>query len=389
MKGPSNLVKLMKFSPFLMFCFLLQQSKCSAQPLNRDLKDGGSPVNWNRGKDIVFKEFPKEYSKETKKLLDSMAIWTARSFGTLSGFATPASSIEWHAIYLPKPVNRPIAAYQLKATIPVGTGAGLLTISANDLSMFGQPFLLNGNTRSLLEAVERKDSGVYSTSWQYAHPDRGGKTSLVKAWLICFTDSLPYVVVDRREYFEEAIKELETAKDSVKWEIRLEMPGKNAQAEEAYRKNELREIANSFTGNDRLQRERDFWIIYKPDSVFQEDTLNSRAAVIIEKTKLIKHLLESLKELSKPAFVSAPAVAFEGLEDGLPGARILARPRPDYFRRSVPPERPQFLVVTWQYDSEDVAAADLGEVIGKELDLTALRDILRQVRPFYSAVKKK
>jgi len=383
MKKQNGLTKLTKFGAYLIFLF--QYVVCSAQPMNENSKNASSPrVYWSNVKDADLKALPKEYSRDAKKVIDSMAIWTDRSFNKLSGFSASGSTIEWHAIYLPKPECTPyIAAYEMRATIPVGVGTGLLTIAANDLSNLGQPFLLNGHSRWLIGSLEQKDSGIYSTRWERHYEDSSGKTKVVKAWLICFTDSLPYVVVDRREYFEEAIKELDASKDSIKREIGLERPGKNARQEEAFRKSELQAIDNSFQGNERLQRERDFFLTYKPDSVSQEDTLNVWAAVIIEKTKLIKDLLQSLKNLNKPAFVSSPAVAFEGLEDGMPGARILTRLRPGYFRNNMPPERPQFLVLTWQYDSDNVDAANLGETLGKELDLTGLRDILQQGRPFY------
>jgi hypothetical protein len=382
MKRQNGLTKLTRFRAYLISLIIVfQQVVCPAQPLNKNSKNASPLASWSKEKDIVFKAFPKEYSKEVKKIIDSMAIWTARSLDKLSGFSALGSTIQWHAIYLPKPESPPyIPAYRMEATIPAGTGNGLLTIAANDLSTLGQPFLLNGHSRYLIGSLEQRDSGIYSTGWERASEDSSGKTNTVKAWLISFTDSLPYVVVNRREYFEEAIKELDASKDSIKRAIRLEMRGKDAQQEEAFRKSELQAIANSFRGNDRLQRERDFLLTYKPDSVFQNDTLNARAAVIIEKTKLLKDLLESLKTLNKPAFVSAPAVAFEGLEDGMPGARLLTRLRPGYFRKNAPPERPQFLVLTWQYDSDNVDAAHLGETIGKELDLIALRKMLQIIK---------
>ena len=384
MKKQNGLTKGTQFRAYLIsLIFIFQQLVCSAQPLNKNSKHTSPPANWSRGKDIVSKAFPKEYSKDAKKIIDSLASWTSRSFNKLSGFAASESTIKWHALYLPKPESAPeIAAYQMKATIPVGTGTGSLTIAANELSTLGQPFLLNGHSRWLIGSLEQKDSGVYSTGWECAHEDSSGKTKMVKAWLICFADNLPYVVVSRREYFEDAIKELNASKDSMKRAIGLEMHGRDAQQEEAYKKNELQTIDNSFRGTEALQRKRDFLLSYIPDSVGQDDTLKVRAAVIIEKQKLLKDLLESLKTLDKPAFVSAPAVAFEGLEDGMPGARLLTRLRPGYFRKNIPPERPQFLVLTWQYDSDNIDAAKLGETIGKELDLIALRDILRQERPF-------
>jgi hypothetical protein len=370
--------------------FLCQQIVSIAQPLNKSSKNFSPPASWIKTKDTVYKAFPKEYSREVKKILDSMAVWMAGSLNKLGGFGTPTSAIEWHALYLPKPESsQSVATYEMKATIPVGTGTGLLTLAVNDLSNIGQPLLLNGHSRWLIGSMEQKDSGIYSTRWERANEDSTRKPKGINSWLICFSDSLPYAFVDRREYFEEALMELDASKDSIKQEIRVETHGKNAQQEEAYIKSELQAIANSFTGNNRLQRERDFWLIYKPDSAFEEDTLNARAALIIEKTNLIKGLQESLKNLYKPAFVSGPAIAFEGLEDGLPGARMLYRLRPGYFRKNMQPERPQFLVLSWQYDSGNVDAAKIGETIGKELDLISLRDVLRQTRPFYSAPKKR
>ena len=111
--------------------------------------------------------------------------------------------------------------------------------------------------------------------------------------------------------------------------------------------------------------------------------------MIIEKTDLIKSLLESLKDLKKPAFVSAPAIEFDGLEDGMAEARFLAHSNPAYFKTNIARERPQFLVITWQYDPEDADAVALGATMQKELDFVALRHILQQSRPFYFVPKKK
>jgi hypothetical protein len=388
MKKLNGLTKHTTFRACLIFLIILfQQIACIAQPLNKNSKKISPPVNWIKTKDTIYKAFPKEYTRDATKILDSIAIWAANSLNKIGGFSTSASAIEWHALCLPKSESPPnVAMYEMKATIPAGTGTGLLTIAANYLSNLGQPLLVNGHARWLIGSLEQKDSGVYSTEWQRTNEDSTRKSKVIKSWLICFADSLPYVLVDRKEYFEEAIKELNASKDSIKQAIRLETHGKNAQQEEAYRKSELQAIANSFRGNDRLQRERDFWQVYKPDSAFEEDTLNFRASLIIEKTELIKGLQESLKNLYKPAFVSGPAIAFEGLEDGLPGARMLCRLRPGYFRKNLQPERPQFLVLSWQYDPDNIDAAKLGETIEKELDLIALRDVLQQGRPFYSAL---
>jgi hypothetical protein len=364
---------------------LLQNTECAAQTIDKNAIPLTPIINWTKGKDSVLKGFPKEYSKDAKKIADSMAIWAAHAFVSLSGFSASGSEIEWHALYLPRPANTPsVAVYQLKVAIPIGGGTGFLTIAANDLSILQQPLVLNGQTRWLIRPLQRQDTGVFSI-----HLDSIGNSKLVRSWLICYSDSLPFDTVSRREYFEESLKELNAQKDSVKRDINHVMRGKTAQQEEAYRQNELQTIDNNFTGNEREQKKRDFLVSYKPDSAFQEDTLKVRAAVIIEKTDLIKSLLESLKDLKKPAFVSVPAIEFDGLEDGMPRARFLAHANPAYFKTNIARERPQFLVITWQYDPEDADAVALGAIMQKELDFVALRHILQQSRPFYFVPKKK
>ncbi len=369
----------------ILLTWLLQNMECAAQTIDKDAIPLAPIVNWTKGKDSVVKGFPKEYSKDAKKIADSMAIWAAHAFANLKGLSASGSDIEWHTLYLPRPANTPsVAVYQLKMAIPIGKGSGLLTIAVNDLSILQQPLVLNGQTRWLTRPLQRQDTGVFTT-----HPDSIGSAEQVRSWLISYSDSLPFEIVTRREYFEEALKELNAQKDSVKLVINHVMRGKTAQEEEAYRQNELQTIDNSFTGNEREQKKRDFLVSYKPDSAFQEDTLKVRAAIIIDKMELIKSLLESLKDLKKPAFVSVPAIEFDGLEDGMPGARFLAQSNPSYFKTNIARERPQFLVITWQYDPDDADAVALGATMQKELDFVALRHILRQSRPFYFVPKKK
>jgi hypothetical protein len=363
---------------------LLQNIKGAAQTADKNAIPLTPIINWTKGKDTVLKGFPREYSKDAKKIADSMAIWAANAFVSLSGFSASASDIEWHTLYLPKPANTPsVAVYQLKVAIPIGGGTGFLTIAANDLSNLQQSFVLNGQTLWRTRPLQRQDTGVFTT-----HPDSTGNANMVRSWLIGYSDSLPFDIVSRREYFEESLKELGTEKDSVKGDISRVMRGKSSQEEEAYLQKELQTIDNSFTGNEREQKKRDFLVSYKPDSAFQEDTLKVRAALIIEKIDLVKSLQESLKDLKKPAFVSVPAVEFDGLEDGMPGARFLAHSSSSYFKTNIPRERPQFLVITWQYDPQDADAVALGATMQKELDFVALRHILQQSRPIYFAPKK-
>src|ERR1700679_571063 len=77
---------------------LLQNRECAAQTSDKNAIPLAPIVNWTKGKDSVLKEFPKEYSKDAKKIADSMAIWAAHAFASLSGFSASGPDIEWHTL---------------------------------------------------------------------------------------------------------------------------------------------------------------------------------------------------------------------------------------------------------------------------------------------------
>jgi hypothetical protein len=132
-----------------------------------------------------------------------------------------------------------------------------------------------------------------------------------------------------------------------------------------------------YSGATRDSRVRSYLAAYKPDSVYFKEVFAAQSAPLDADSLLLDNLLtkSSPDSLAKPAFVSVPAHAFREFEDGQPGSRMLAKWNLSYFDKSFSLARPQFMVVSWQYDPADPIAVNVDKLISR-LDYCELQEKL-------------
>lgn len=235
----------------------------------------------------------------------------------------------------------------------LSAGAGKesrFVITVNDLAVLQQTFSLNGNDYLSLPPVQAiYDGAGYSG------------TAGEKTWLIPYAGRLPYTVLTRKEYLEEAKKEIAADKQRLKEDLQQRIPVKTAEEEEAAQKREIEAIGSMYSGATRDSRVRSYLATYKPDSVYFKEVFARQSAPLDADSLLLDSLLvrSSPESLAKPAFVSVPAHDFREFEDGRPGSRVLAKWNLSYFNKDLSLARPQFMVVSWVYDTADGMAAKI------------------------------
>ena len=359
------------YRPFCMFCLLLAQFVYP--PQSKAQSSARTPLTiltpWQKQEDYMESRVSGKLSSEMKKIVGGFAAWAQQT--SLDSLAcTPA----WCGAYFGARNNVfPLLQYEMRAGFFPGdvgmlnAGRGKesrLVITANDLGVLQQTFSLNGNDYLSLPPMQEMYDGV-RYSEVAGEKEEAGESSRTRTWLITHAGELPYTVLSRRQYLEEAKKEIAADKQRLKEDLQQRIPVKTAQEEEVAQKREIEAIGNMYSGVTRDSRVRSYLASYKPDSVYFKEVFAAQSAPLDSDSLLLDSVLtkSSADYLEKPAFVSVAAHDFRDFEDGRPDSRMLAKWNLPYFDKSLSLARPQFMVVSWQYDVADGSAVSIDQRI--------------------------
>ncbi|HVU56172.1 MAG TPA: hypothetical protein VHD83_14000 [Puia sp.] len=334
---------------------------------------------WQKQEDYMASRVSGKLATEMKRTVGGLASWAQRS-GVDSLGCTPA----WCGAYFSNKVNAfPLFKYEMRAGFYTGKPGVLnadagkesrLVITANDLSVLQQTFTLDGNEYLSLPSLTQQYDGIQYGEWKEDPVD----ARQTKVFLITYAGRLPFTILSRKQYLEEAKKEIAADKLRLKEDLQQRIPVKTAEQEEAARKKEIEAIESMYSGATRDSRVRSYLASYKPDSVYFKEVFASQSASLDADSVLLDSILVKSAPgyLQKPAFVSVPAHAFREFEDGRPGSRMLAKWDLSYFDKNLSLTRPQFMVVSWQYDPADAVAVSLDKQLQSKLDYCDLVGLL-------------
>jgi hypothetical protein len=359
------------YQPICMMCLVLAQfvypPNSNAQSLTRTPLVTSTP--WQKQADYTTARLPGKLSTEMKKIVGGLASWAQQSSVDSLG-CIPV----WCGAYFSNKSNTfPLLRYEMRSGFYVGAAGELsaepgkesrLVITANDLSVLQQTFSINGNDYLSLPAMQQLYDGVLYNELT-AEKEEGAEPRQMRTWLISFAGSLPYSLLSRREYLAAAKKEIAADKQRMKEDLQQRIPVKTALQEEAEQKREIESIGSMYSGATRDSRVRSYLASYKADSVYFKEMFSDQSAGLDADSLLLDNLLTKspAEYLEKPAIVSVPAHDFRGFEDAKPGSRVLAKWDMSYFDKNLSLARPQFMVVSWQYDPADATAAGLDKLI--------------------------
>lgn len=274
----------------------------------------------------------------------------------------------WHAEYFSdKTSPGPFSKFGVECDFP-DQGARL-SVTANDISpLLGHLAVNNQDFLTITKATAVNNDIPY---FEDAHS---------KTWLIAAGDhQLPYMAVTRKEYLQEARKEVTIIKNSIIDYIKQTVPLRPLAEQEAEKKATIDRLTAIYSGVDLQIRIRQYLNNYLPDEEYQKESIKKETAGMDSTLHLMDSLLlqGTPKELNLPAIVSVVAAEFNGFEDGH-SDKMLIRMNAAYFNGSTRGETPQFFLVTLQSDGSSTLAGDMERRFQEKFDGRSLKDLLKK-----------
>jgi hypothetical protein len=285
---------------------------------------------------------------------------------------TPA----WHGEYFSEKTSSP-AGIKFGVFCNFYEQKAKLTILANDLSPLLGHLLVNNQHFFTIPPTNTVKNGAACFTPSLPNTEEGSSLRST-IWLITADNhQLLYTPVSRREYLREARMELNNIKNFLLTDLKQKMPVRSAAVQEAEKKTDIEQLNRQYSGIDLQMRMKMLLNNYKTDEEYFKENADKETAGLDSTLHLMDHLAGhmSAAELDRPAIVSGQAADFQGFEDGQ-GGKMLIRMNTSYFNPSLSAEKPQFFVVSWQYDPSAPTAVDLDQQIRERLDCEKLKEML-------------
>jgi hypothetical protein len=272
----------------------------------------------------------------------------------------------WHGEYFSEK-NSPGPGMKFGVQCNFNDQEALLTITANDMSPLLDHLAVNNQDfLTIKPAVAEKNDCPY-------FEDGHSKTWLV----VADAHQLLYTPVSRKEYLQEARKEIGNIKDLLITYIKQKAPVRPAATQEAEKKSTIDQLTAVYSGIELQVRMKQFLNSYETDEEYLKENIEKGTAGLDSTLHLMDSLLKhcSPNELDKPAIVSVVAASFQGFEDGR-SDKMLVRMNTAYLHPAPGVEKPRFFLVTWQYDPSDPMATTIGRELEERFDAQKLRELL-------------
>jgi hypothetical protein len=243
-----------------------------------------------------------------------------------------------------------------------------LTVFANDISPLLGHVKLNFTEYTTVKTAG--DQGYYEFDM--------ANGLHVKAWLITAdSTSSPYIAVSRKEYLQEAKKELDALKDIVISDDRGRIHIRTAAEQEAEKQQMLQQLRSTYSGVELETRTRIYLNNYTKDPDLLIQTIARDVAGYNKTIRVIDSILRNstAQDLAKPAVVSVDATHFRGFEDGHANTTTLVRMNPNYFTGSAD-QAPKCLLVCWRYNPAESLATGIDRQLSENFDGQQLQALL-------------
>jgi len=272
----------------------------------------------------------------------------------------------WHGEYYSEKTSPgPIAKFYVECNF--SDQKALLTITANDISPLLNHLVVNNQDFLTIKPVI-----AVRNDCPYFEYNRS------KTWLITANNQqLPYTPVTRKEYLQEARKEVTIIKNSISDYIKQTRPVRPAAVQEAEKKATIDQLTAVYSGVDLQVRMKQLLNNYKTDEEYLKEGMEKGTADMDSTLHLMDSLLNhwTPNELNKPAIVSVVAAEFRGFEDGH-SDKMLIRMNAASFNSSTSGETPQFFLVTLQSDALSTMARDIDRQLQEKFNSQKLKELL-------------
>ena len=279
----------------------------------------------------------------------------------------------WHGEYFPAVNGGPQVRFGVRCIFynnedSVQDSNNDLTVFANDISPLLGHLRLNFTDYTTVKTAG--DQGYYEFDMENG--------LRVKAWLITAdSSSSPYVAVSRKEYLEEAKKELDGLKDVVISDDRGRIHVRTAAEQDAEKQQMLQQLRHNYSGAELETRTRIYLHSYMKDADLLIQTIARDVADYNKTIRTIDSLLSksTAQDLAKAAVVSVDAAHFHGFEDGHANTTTLVRMNPNYFTRNAD-QAPKCLLVCWRYNPSETLATGIDRQLSEHFNGQQLQALL-------------
>jgi hypothetical protein len=293
----------------------------------------------------------------------------------------------WHGEYTAdKKAATPNLSYGIRCNF---TQSSVLSIMANDIGPLLRHIEVYGQDYTALVAIPtvRNECPHFEPGAPLAvaaAPAAATPTTTAaktKLWLVTARpDELPYTVLTRKDYLEKVIASLNTVKQHIIADVKQKAPTRTTADQEAQKNKDLESFRTTYTGAELEMRQRTYLQHYKSDEDYQKEKIDAATADTDSTISFIDGMLHHLSPatLAAPAIVSPTAKEFEGFADAEPGSVMLVGIKPAAVDATATPEKPNFFLVTWNFNPADPASASLDREIARKLDPRILKNILKK-----------
>jgi hypothetical protein len=279
----------------------------------------------------------------------------------------------WHGEYFPAVNRGPQVRFGVRCIFynnedSTQNSNNDLTVFANDISPLLGRLKLNFTEYTTVKTAG--DQGYYEFDMENGLH--------VKAWLITAdSTSSPYIAVSRKEYLQEAKKELDALKDIVISDDRGRIHIRTAAEQEAEKQQMLQQLRSTYSGVELETRTRIYLNNYSKDPDLLIQTIARDVAGYNKTIRMIDSILlnSTALDLAKPAVVSVDAAHFLGFEDGHANTTTLVRMNPNYFTGTAD-QAPKCLLVCWRYNPAESLATGIDRQLSENFDGQQLQALL-------------
>jgi hypothetical protein len=373
------------FSLFFVFSgnpFAQATAKNSASSNPSVIREGQAPPSqhWEKEKDLVNGHI--SHSKLSRMQHVTKAIMSLLQDSCIAErYCTPV----WHGEYFSEKTS-PGPHMKFGVSCHFFDQKAHLTIMANDIGPLLDHLVVNNQDFLTIKPIVsvKNDCAYfeYDTNNTGDTETAGTKTLRSKSWLVITSDTagkmkLPYSPVTRKEYLQEARKEINSNKNRIIEDLKHKMPVHSAEDQEADKKAVREQLSSVYSGIDLQVRMRIFLKNYKTDEQYLKENTDRETSDLDSTLHLMDSLLNHLSsdDLNKPAIVSTEAAGFRGFGNGN-ADKMLIRMNPAYFNPYLGGEKPQFFLVCWHYDPSEPIDEGIDRQMREGFDCQKLKDML-------------
>lgn len=282
----------------------------------------------------------------------------------------------WHGEYFPAVNGGPQVHFGVQCVFNNDDNTATdndLTVFANDITPLLGNLTVNGNNYTTVKAGRTVKGNLFF--------EFDTENNLkVKAWLVVADGAaMPYIPVTRKEYLEQAHKELVSLREAIDADVRAKIPVRSAAVQEAEKEQMLRQLRDNYTGAELEARTRVYLQNYIKDEELVARTIARNIAGYNGTLALVDNLLHtsSAQMLAQPAVVSVTADNFDGFEDGKANTTTLVRLNPAYFTGS-DARAPRCLLICWRYNPADAVSTGIDNQLDANFAAGSFQNLLAQ-----------